>query len=190
MRIISGKYRGRRIDTLQGKALRPTMGKTREAIFNILSHSHCFTKPQPLLDDAVVLDLFCGSGALGFEALSRGAHHAIFMDINMAHLKVAEMNATRMGILPDCTFIRNDSSNPPLASVACDIIFIDPPYESHIISSTLKHLMQRNWLKEHTVVVVELRKKEEINLPPAYIELDRRHYGTTQIILLEAATQV
>lgn len=184
LKIISGKYRGRRIETLKDKALRPTTGRTREAVFNLLTHGK-FLEGRNILDGANVLDLFCGSGALGMEALSRGATHATFMDANNRHLDVARNNVAHIGASGDASFVKTDSSNPPPARTQCDLVFLDPPYESGLAMPALQNLIKTHWLAEKAILVVELRKKENFLVPEGYQELDKRNYGITQIIILE-----
>lgn len=185
MRVISGKYAGRRIETLKGRKIRPTTGKVREAIFNILAHGKLFSADTSVIDNAVVLDLFCGSGSLGIEALSRGAKSAIFIDIEPSHLDIVRKNVNHIGAHADSDFIRCDSSNPPTPKVACDLVFIDPPYDSALAPKTLKNLVTTGWLKEHAVVVLELPKKTSFTLAPGFTELYNRTYGITRVLIME-----
>jgi len=143
MRIISGKHRGRHIKTLKSSELRPTTGRIREAIFNILSHGQFAEKN--ILQDANILDLFCGCGSLALEALSRGGASATFIDIDRKHLDIAKKNAAHIGEDINSSFICADSTNPPPARHSCSLIFVDPPYQKDIIGKTLTKLANNNW---------------------------------------------
>lgn len=187
MRIISGKHRGRAIATLEGKTMRPTTSMVREAMFNILAHRRFGEREGSIFEDAVVADLFCGSGALGLEALSRGAARAIFVDVEPKHLEVARYNAKHMGEFSNCQFFRNDSSQPPKLTTPCDLIFIDPPYKSGLMVKTLQHLSASGWLIKGTVLVLELSKQEDIVLPEGFVEVVTRRYGITKIMVVEVA---
>jgi 16S rRNA (guanine966-N2)-methyltransferase len=184
MYIFAGKLKGRRIDAPRGKDIRPTSGRTREAIFNILSHGQFLKDDHTFLEDCRVLDLYCGSGALAFEAISRGATHAVLIDIEASHLEAARYNAARMGIEKQLTCLRSDSSNPPPARISCNLVFIDPPYLSGLAQKTLANIANSGWLADEAVIVVELNKKEDLILPPNFEELTIRRYGITKVIVL------
>ena len=184
MRVISGKHRGRKIETVSSKALRPTTGMAREALFNILTHGK-FAVDGSFVEGSNVLDLFCGCGALSIEALSRGAKHAILIDIDQTHLDVARHNLTTMGEADNCSFIRGDSSTPPPARFACDLIFLDPPYGKKLVESSLKSLEKGNWLAQDAVIVVETGKTEDLEVPSGFEELDDRKYGNSRIRILQ-----
>lgn len=186
MRVISGRFKGRIIETAQDKdkKLRPTTGRTREALFNILCHGQFAEGCNKLLSGARVLDLFCGSGALAIEALSRGATYAVLIDIEKAHLEVARKNIRNLGEEENAAFIRANSSTPPPAHVPCNLVFIDPPYNQNLSEPTLQSLVRGNWLAKDAVVVVESAKKEDITYPDGFIELADRHYGNSRIRIL------
>lgn len=181
MRVISGKHRGRAIETVSGKQLRPTMGMAKEALFNILSHGQF----ADLLPDARVLDLFCGCGALAIEAISRGAGHAVLIDIDTAHLDIARKNIKSLGESDNVTFIRSDSSNPPVAHSPCNLIFIDPPYGKKLVDVSLKSLINGKWLAKDAVIVIETGKTEDIKIPEGFTELEDRKYGNSRIRILQ-----
>ena len=186
MRVIAGKYKGRNIEALKDKntKLRPTTGKTREALFNILSHGQFAAEGEKLLEGARVLDLYCGSGALAIEALSRGAAYAVFIDTDKEHLDIARKNVKHLGEEENATFIMADSSAPPPAHVPCNLIFIDPPYNKGLVQLTLGNLVKGNWLAKDAVIVIETAKKEDINYPSGLEELTDRHYGNSRIRIL------
>ena len=126
LKIIAGKYGGRYIDTPEGRRTRPTTNRVREAVFNSL----CATYSHNLsLEGAVVLDMFAGSGALGFEALSRGAKFVTFCDKSRKAISIINNNASSLNIHPDTyEVLKNDSIKPKTYNLKPDIIFADPPY--------------------------------------------------------------
>ncbi len=184
LRIITGKHRGRKLEVIESKTMRPTADRTREAVFNILTHSYTKESGESILEGAVVLDLFCGSGALAFEALSRGAEKAVLIDIEAAHLAVARSNAEHLGEAANVTCLRADSSNPPPAKFPCSLVFLDPPYRSGLALNALKHLKTGGWLQDDSLIIVEVDRREDLFEPADYERLDERIYGNTKIIVL------
>lgn len=185
MRVIAGKYKSRKIETVSSKKLRPTTGMAREALFNILSHGNFTNGESNFLDGCKVLDLFSGCGALSIEALSRGADHAVMIDIDQEHLNIARSNAQNIRIEGDCTFIRADSATPPPARFACDLVFLDPPYGKGLIEKALKNLKNGGWIAKNAVIVVETGKTEDIDTPEGYEELHNRKYGNSRIRIMQ-----
>ncbi|MBI3419503.1 MAG: 16S rRNA (guanine(966)-N(2))-methyltransferase RsmD [Proteobacteria bacterium] len=184
MRIIAGKWRGRLLEPLYRepgqrsalhKTLRPTSDKVRGAIFNILEHGDF-----PPLDGARVLDAFCGSGALGFEALSRGAAFALFLDESSAALKLAKENAGSLKAEKFCAFEMRDLSKPQTGRrEAFNFIFLDPPYRKDLAANALRHLHKGGFIAENAVAVVETAKQEAFEAPPGWRLLGRRSWGDT-----------
>lgn len=181
MRIISGKYKGRRIDTLGNTSIRPTMGMAREALFNILSHGEFGKDGENLLEGCKILDLFCGCGAISVEALSRGAATAVLVDINQEHLDIARHNIMHIGEEKNAVFLRADSSNPPRAKFACNLIFIDPPYKENLALISLQNTLKNGWIEDNAIVIVETGKTEEFNAPSGFTELSNRKYGNCRL---------
>lgn len=184
MHIISGKHHGRRIEAPEGKQVRPTAARTREAVFNILMHGiHAGEDNTPLIGKNV-LDLFCGSGAMGLEALSRGAGLVTFVDQSQESLNYARANAERFGEVKHARFVRSDSAQLPPSHTQHALALVDPPYHSGLGPKALESMREGNWLEPNAVVVLELSHKEPVIVPAGYTEYDRRKYGNTQIILL------
>jgi 16S rRNA (guanine966-N2)-methyltransferase len=183
MRVISGKHRGRRIESLKSKDLRPTTAMAREAIFNMLSHSK-HNDGMSLVEGAVIVDLFCGCGALSMESLSRGAKKVYLMDANVGHLDVARHNIAKIGEEENAEFYRSDSTNPPLAPEKCDLIFIDPPYNKQLIQKSIKGLISNEWVKKGTIFVIETAHNEDVKFDDRLEILDDRRYGNSRIRLL------
>ncbi|MEM7661542.1 MAG: 16S rRNA (guanine(966)-N(2))-methyltransferase RsmD [Pseudomonadota bacterium] len=175
MRIVGGKFKGRRIATPTGRNTRPTSDRAREAIFNILSHADW----APDLAGARVIDAFAGSGALGLEALSRGASFCLFIEMANSARRVIRSNATDMGLeepvlvqkrMADALGDRPDDRDP------FDIIFIDPPYEKGLVGPTLEGLRSGGWLTLEAALIIETAQGEDIDLD-GWVLLDERNYG-------------
>lgn len=184
MKIISGKHRGRNIAMKQGKDIRPTTGRTRESIFNILSHGQFGTAETSPIFGRHVVDLFCGSGALGLEALSRGAQKVTFIDQSQDSLNLARDSAKAFGETGNCRFIRSDSTVLPTAHDACALAFLDPPYNSGLAPKALASLAAQGWLAPDAVCMVEISAKETLAPPPRFSLIMDRVYGNSKIVLL------
>ncbi len=169
MRIVSGKFRGRKLVPLQGKEIRPTSDRVREAIFNILG---------PRVRDARVLDLFAGTGALGLEALSRGARHAVFMDAALDACAIIQLNIALCRMADQTTLIHHDMilhPFPPLLKAEpFDLIFMDPPYARGYIEITLGKAAFPDLLTPHGIMIVEQSHKESLALPMKGLDIYRQ----------------
>lgn len=177
MRIISGIHKGRKLQSVRGMATRPTSDRVREALFNILG-------PQPL--DAQILDLYAGTGALGIEALSRGAHHAIFIDRSAQALAVLRKNLEQCKMAACSQVLQWDIAK----NLNClnhierpfDLVFLDPPYHKNLVSITLTHLLAVECLNNQTVVVAEHESGLNTDVLPAGLKLVKtRRYGQTAL---------
>ncbi len=184
LRIVGGKHRGRAIATPEGLATRPTASRAREALFNILAHAAWREDGTSPLSDARALDAFAGSGALGMEALSRGAAHATFFDKDGAAIKLIGENLRKLGETGAAKVVRADALRPPMAREPCDLVFLDPPYRSSEAAPALAALDQAGWLAPGAIVTVELAHNEDIVLPPGFAAIDERRYGAAKIVIL------
>jgi 16S rRNA (guanine966-N2)-methyltransferase len=188
LKIIGGKHRGRSIATPEGQTTRPTSNRAREALFNILVHANWTNDGTSPLIDARVLDAFAGSGALGIEALSRGAVHVTFLDSDPAAVTLIGENLRKVGETATAKVIRADATRPPPSREACDLVFLDPPYRSGLANPALTALAEAGWLKPGAVATVELGHAEDL-LPPARFEtVDERRYGAAKIVILRCPT--
>ena len=169
MRIIAGKHRGRVLAAFRGDSVRPTPDRVKESLFQILA---------PRLAGARVLDLFCGSGALGLESLSRGAARAAFNDISKDSLAILKKNLAALKEEGDVT---NYDHRTCLLHAAgrFDIIFCDPPYAMDVCAGTLALISERGVLSAGGVVVWESEREERA--PAGWTLADRRAYGRTKI---------
>ncbi len=186
MRIISGKHKGRRIDLLKeaSGAVRPTSDFAREAVFNILSHgkiaaNHSFVGKN-------VLDIFCGTGAFGLEALSRGAGSVTFIDSSREVLNNARYNTQRMGEMEKVDFIQANAPKIGSARRKYSLVFLDPPYFEKLIPPTLVSLHEGGWIATDALIIIEHDSKEDIKVPDCFAVLDQRKYGRAVIEVLQA----
>lgn len=185
MRIIAGKHKGRRIELGKDAAhVRPTSGFTREAIFNILSHGAYGTPERSPFVGKRVLDLCCGTGAFGLEALSRGAGQVTFADLSRESLATAKFNAERFGEIQTTSFLRADAAQLPTAREVFALVFIDAPYDQiELVGKAMKSLRAGGWINQDSMVVVEHEARQNPPIPEGFTELDERHYGRARIRL-------
>ena len=188
LRIIGGRHRGRTIATPEGTGTRPTSNRAREALFNILAHADWGADGTSPLVDARVLDAFAGSGALGIEALSRGAAHATFLDSDAAAIKLIGENLRKLGETAAAKVVRADATRPPPAREACHLVFLDPPYRSGLAGSALPALAAAGWLARGAIATVELAHAEDLPPPFGFETLDERRYGAAKIMILRYAS--
>ena len=178
MRIISGQWRGRTINAPKGDATRPTADRTREALFSML------TSRLGSFEGLTVADLFAGSGALGFEALSRGAASCIFVEQDRAALDVLRANAERLGLRPDVRAASVLALGP--APAPMDLIMMDPPYGTGAGAVALDKLNRLGWVGNATWISIETAKNEPVDVAGFTIDADRTH-GKARITLLRRA---
>ncbi len=189
MRIIGGGYRGRALIAPAGGATRPTSDRVREALFNILEHGIEQTRETPLPQRARVLDLFAGSGALGFEALSRGASRVLFIDNAPGPRAAIRENIENLLAAGVTKLYRRDAAALGPMESNCggpfDLVFLDPPYHCGLIEPALNGLREGGWLNPDAVLVIEMASDETLPDHPGYTELDRRIYGDTMLVFLQ-----
>lgn len=181
MRIIAGKFKGKAIEAPKGLGTRPTSDRVREALFNVLAHGG----PNVAFDGARVLDLFAGSGALGLEALSRGARYCLFIEDDADARAAIRRNVEALGLTGVTKIWRRDATRlGPAGTVSpFDLVFCDPPYGKNLGERALAAAVEGKWLKPEAIAVLE----ERAGLPPAwpapFAEIDRRRYGDTEIAI-------
>ena len=183
MRIFSGMYKGRSLKTTTGPGFRPAMGKVREALFSMLEAQGVDWS------ETRVLDLFAGSGSLGFEALSRGAAKVCFVESAPYATKVIAQNAELLGVEESRIDIRKGQAGKVLANRPVhpyNVVFIDPPYEMNVLGNTLNSLLKNYWVLPDAIINAEV----ESHLPfapekthPKLTPLADRSYGQTRVIL-------
>jgi 16S rRNA (guanine966-N2)-methyltransferase len=185
MRIVGGRHRGRRLLAPPGDTVRPTSDRAREALFNILSHGHLAANGIPFAG-AAVLDAFAGTGALGLEALSRGAARAVFFEQDPEALTILRKNVASLGEAAHAQIMSCDAVRPPRAGLQCAVGFIDPPYRSGLAAAALEAIVAAGWLAPEALAVVELGAREELLPPAGFDVLDERAYGAARLVFLQA----
>lgn len=184
MRIIAGRHRGRRLTAPAGRDVRPMTDRTREALFNVLAHGGWGPDGGNPVIGAIVLDAFCGTGALALEALSRGAAAAWLLDLSKSSLATARRNADALGETGRTHLLQADSTRPPPARARATLAFIAPPYGRDLAPPATRALADRGWLAADAVVVVELAVPDPFALPDGFSMLDDRRYGGTRLVFL------
>ncbi len=188
MRIVAGRLKGRRIEAPPGRDLRPTSDRAREGLFNRLSHGGFGPGGASILVDAIVLDAFCGTGALGLEALSRGAASVTFLDLERASLDAARRNARQLGVEAQCRFVQADAAAPPTPRQAHDLVLMDPPYADDLAGPALVALARRGWLVPAALVALETGSRSPAPAAPDGFELlSETRYGAARMTLLRWA---
>lgn len=189
MRIVGGKHRGRRLEATEGLTVRPTADRTREAMFNILEQGKLPWPParaesgSPLVG-ALVLDAFAGTGALGLEAVSRGAAHVTFMENQAAAIAACRDNILALGEEERCIVVTTDVLHPRRAETPCDLVLMDPPYGQGLAAPTLTALRTAGWIATGTLIVVELMATEDFAAPAGFAAVDTRKYGKARLEFL------
>jgi 16S rRNA (guanine966-N2)-methyltransferase len=184
VRIVAGKLKGRAIVVPEGQGTRPTSDRARQAIFNVLEHA-AWAEP---LHGARVMDLFAGSGALGFEAMSRGALFALFVEIDDGARGSIRENADAYGLMGATRVHRRSATDlgvrPGSDGEAFDMAFLDPPYGKGLGEQALQRLIEGNWLKPEALVIFERGSDEPEIETPGYERLDARDYGAARVLFL------
>jgi 16S rRNA (guanine966-N2)-methyltransferase len=179
MRIVGGRLKGHSLAAPQGQETRPTSDRTREAIFNILAHGIGHFS----VDGARVLDLFAGTGALGLEALSRGARFCQFVDDSAAARGLIRRNADSLGLIGQCKIWRRDATRlgPCAPQPPYDLVFADPPYGKGLGERALSSLVTGGWLNPQAIVVLEEAAGATVGEVQGLQLVDQRVYGDTQV---------
>ena len=180
MRIIGGIFSGRSLTAPTGRETRPTADRTRESLFNILSHRDDFA-----FENARVIDLFAGSGALGFEAMSRGAAFCLFVETDAGARGAIRDNIETFGLFGSTRLHRRSAvllgGKPAGVGEPFTLAFLDPPYGKDLARQALASLKAGGWLADEALVVVEQGKDEAPVAIDGFVEDDRRTYGAAQI---------
>jgi 16S rRNA (guanine966-N2)-methyltransferase len=189
MRIVGGKHRGRPLDAPQGLEVRPTADRARESLFNILEHGKFSADGTSPLRGAHVLDAFAGTGALGFEALSRGAERLVAMDAEAEAIACIRANARTLGEVARVTLFQCDATKPPRppagpAGTPCGLVFLDPPYRSGLGPPALSALAAAGWIAPGAICVLEIGTAEHGTAPGGFTILDERRYGKAKLVFM------
>jgi 16S rRNA (guanine966-N2)-methyltransferase len=184
MRIVGGTRKGSRLAAPASDRVRPTSDRTREAVFNILAHGIDGFD----IEGARVLDLFAGTGALGLEALSRGARSCLFVDDHAESRALIRRNVEILALTGVTRIFRRDATRlgPAERMGPFDLVFADPPYGKGLAERALASAHEGGWLVPGAVVVVEESADAELIAPAEFAEIDRRRYGDTQVVFFRA----
>jgi 16S rRNA (guanine966-N2)-methyltransferase len=179
VRIISGERRGAKLRTPDGMETRPLRDRVREALFSMV---------RPELIGARVLDAFSGTGAIGLEALSNGAEHAVFVEPSEKALKVIEENIRKLRYEAKCTVIKGTSPEVigklGKGAECFDLIFMMPPYHSGLCEKVLKDEAATGRFTDNAMIVCEVNEEESFEVPEGFVIRKERSYGITRIVLL------
>ena len=184
MRIIAGKFKGRKLIPPTGTDIRPTADRTRESVYNLLMHGQF--GGEAIIDQHVV-DLCCGTGAFGLEALSRGARIASFIDKDRRSLELARENALHCSTSSTCFFIGADATRLPAPREPAALVFFDPPYDTPILAPSYTSLQQNGWFAPGALLVVEQARNTMIPALDGAEQIDERQYGKAKIVVYRVA---
>ncbi|MCW3473321.1 16S rRNA (guanine(966)-N(2))-methyltransferase RsmD [Limobrevibacterium gyesilva] len=184
MRIVAGTWRGRLLTSPPGLGTRPTADRVRQALFDMLLHAPW--GGRALLEAARVLDAFAGTGALGLEALSRGAAHVTFMEREKAALGALRENIARCKATDQATVLATDATQPPPGK-ACSLIFLDPPYGQDLGPRAVTALRRTGWLASDAIIVLETGREEAA--PEIGELLASRSHGAAQVTVWRNAAR-
>jgi 16S rRNA (guanine966-N2)-methyltransferase len=186
MRVVAGRFRGRALQAPEDMQIRPTSDRVRESLFNILAHGiENFS-----LKGARVIDLFAGTGALGIEAVSRGAGYCLFVEEAPEARALIRTNVEHLGLTGETRIFRRDATDlgPAGNMEPYDLAFLDPPYGKGLGEKALDALAQGNWLTPGAICVLEERAGVPLTFPGGFTVLDARTYGDTEITILRFGT--
>jgi 16S rRNA (guanine966-N2)-methyltransferase len=184
MRIVGGRYRGRALAAPRTRDIRPTSDRLRESLFNVLAHAY----GDPITD-ARVLDLFAGTGALGLEAMSRGAAFALFVDEGAEARALIRENVETLGLGGATKIFRRDATKlgPAHPIEPFSLVFLDPPYGRGLAEQALISAREGGWLASDALVVVEEAADAAFTAPAGFTESERRRYDDTELVFLTVA---
>jgi len=182
MRVVGGRLRGRNLAAPASREIRPTADRLRESLFNILVHAY-----ENPVEGARVLDLFAGTGALGIEAISRGAGFALFVDNGAEARALLRNNVEALGLGGVTKVFRRDATNlgPAHPVEPFSLVFLDPPYGKGLAEKALASLRDGGWLTKEALLVVEEAKAATLTTPEGFVELERRAYDDTEFVFLK-----
>ena len=182
MRIISGKFKGKKLIEPKDKETRPLKDLTKESIFNIINHSNKFSID---IKKAYILDLFSGVGSFGIECLSQGANHVTFIEKYEGVLPILKKNLNNLKSKINYKIIESDILNKfefKSLKLRYDIIFLDPPYKEKALENILNKIIENKILRNNGVIIIHRHKKEIETFPKNFYLIDEKKYGISKII--------
>ncbi len=181
MKIIAGSLKGKKINTEKDYSYRPITSMLKEAIFSIIASEKFISHER--FYQATSVDLFCGTGSLSFEALSRGLKKAILIDKDPKHINMLYHNAEKLDINDKVEIIRGNALSLPRAKTACTIAFIDPPFNHGLVEECVKSLVNQGWLEHDALIFIRTHQREKYNIPNYFIEIFSRKYGNSMLCI-------
>lgn len=185
MRVIGGERRGKKLIAPEGDNTRPTSDRTRESLFNVLLNGIWPKESEIAFHEACFLDVFAGSGAVGIEALSRGAASATFIETDVGALRCIRENVRACDMADRADIRSTDATALPKAITPFPLFFMDPPYRKDLIVPTLQALLDEDWITEGSIGVIETAKKDSIKLPDFCSVLKEKTYGIARLTFLK-----
>lgn len=184
MRVVGGRFKGRALAGPRSNAIRPTSDRLRESLFNILAHAYSLPR-----DDTRVLDLFAGTGALGIEALSRGAAHALFVETGIEGRGIIRENMEALGLNGIARILRRDATGLGRVGTIApfDLVFLDPPYGKGLGEQALHCALDGGWLRPGALCVLEERASAEVVIPAGFETVETRAAGDSQLQFIRRA---
>ena len=180
MRIIAGAFKGRRLLTPENQAIRPTSERARQALFNLLMHGRY--AGSSVIDKAVA-DLCCGTGALGLEALSRGAARCMFVDQDKRALELAKKNAVHCGAAQTSHFMQSDVTTLAACTHPVALVMMDAPYATPLLVPAYEALVRGSWFEPNALLVAELPQTSPTPELPGATLSDERRYGKAKLVI-------
>ena len=184
MRIIAGRWKGRALLAPAGLTTRPTSDRARQAIFDQLWHAPWAGRAT--VENATVLDGFAGTGAMGLEALSRGAARAFFLEQDRAALAALRANIAACKAGDACRVIAGDVTAPPKAAASCTLVFLDPPYGKGLVPRALVVLRHKGWIAPGALIIAETGRDEENDMVEGFEVIAVREHGAARLSALRA----
>lgn len=185
MRIVGGRFRGKRLAHPEDKSIRPSADRLREAIFNMLAHGRAFKGTKAALPiDCAAADVFAGTGALGLEALSRGAQSVTFVEKARTSCALIRRNVRAVGAEDRTRILERDARAPGAPPHAHDLVFLDAPYGRDLTVPALAVLAENGWLAPGAVIVTETGRDERLDPPAGFALIDDRAFGRARVLFL------
>tara|TARA_Y100000590_G_scaffold456365_1_gene606828 strand:- start:1383 stop:1949 length:567 start_codon:yes stop_codon:yes gene_type:complete len=184
LKITGGNLKSQKICGPNLLSIRPTSSKVRESIFNSLKNN-ILPHRKKSFEDLHILDVFCGSGIMGFEALSRGSRKVTFIEKNKNAMGILKKNAEQLKVNNFVHFINMDVKNLSESNIKYEIAFLDPPYFSEFPEVTINILSEKGWLQKKSIVIIETNKIYNLNIPKFFEKFKEKIFGNTKITFLE-----
>ena len=184
MRIVAGNKKGKILKSPTDNKTRPTSDKARKALFDILNSM--LLKKKKNWSHITFLDVFAGTGAVGLEALSRGAEQAFFIENYPPALDCLKTNTKGF---ENAHVLMVDATCPPFTTKSADIIFMDAPYREELWEKALPALLSKGWIDDRSLIIIEIDKKEECFIPASFKLVDDRSYGRNRLLFCKKVTQ-